>query len=559
MPGSSCLRSFTTRIDDLRHATPRPDREGGPRNHHRRVPRGDASKRGIAARILAHEGQREAGRRPGRERTGGRRVLGLARCGDQRDRRAGRGRVVDGGLRPAARSCHGTHHHAEHAVPSQRREAEHPAGGVARVPGPRLPPANREGQRPGRGVRVLGPSAPKKAAPGSWAGPCYCGPMRPTTARSTARSTPLDAARAAADADAVPGGGRVGDRAGGRWRPRRHAGGASRCGVWDVETGQPVYDWTRPRQRTRPVAPHRALRRRAVPRPRPRRARRPSPPRVLDLRERRPGPSRRFSWVAVEAVAFPPRQRRSNSFVTAGSVLVADRPTARASAHWYRGRLEPARGGGAAKLALRVPTVDAAGGAGRAGDRRVPRDDRRRNSPTCGSRDRPPPISASRRGRAARPRSRFDGGQFAIGYERAVGVYHTVTGEQRFADGELEAEVTGVAFDPGGKWLYVGRRDGTLVAYHTGTFAKEPGVVFPLDARANPCTGAVRRFAPDRVRRGRATLAGGEVARRRVSARPVRPTADRPDRGGGGGSHCRRRDRGKRRPRDRQPGCPAAR
>jgi hypothetical protein len=71
-----------------------------------------------------------------------------------------------------------------------------------------------------------------------------------------------------------------------------------------------------------------------------------------------------------------------------------------------------------------------------------------------------------------------DGGQVAIGYDQALGVYHAVTGEERFLDSEVEAEVSGVAFDPGGKWLYVGRHDGTLVAYHTDTFAPERSVVF---------------------------------------------------------------------------------
>jgi hypothetical protein len=71
-----------------------------------------------------------------------------------------------------------------------------------------------------------------------------------------------------------------------------------------------------------------------------------------------------------------------------------------------------------------------------------------------------------------------DGGQVAVGYDYAVAVHHAVTSEQRFLDGTLEGEVSGVAFDPGGKWLYVGRRDGTLVAYRTDTFAPERSVVF---------------------------------------------------------------------------------
>jgi hypothetical protein len=89
-----------------------------------------------------------------------------------------------------------------------------------------------------------------------------------------------------------------------------------------------------------------------------------------------------------------------------------------------------------------------------------------------------PAVGAVRR--ALQPHVAFspDGGQIAIGYDQALGVYHAVTGEQRFVDSEVEAQVSGVAFDPGGKWLYVGRRDGTLVAYHTDTFAPERSVVF---------------------------------------------------------------------------------
>ncbi len=71
-----------------------------------------------------------------------------------------------------------------------------------------------------------------------------------------------------------------------------------------------------------------------------------------------------------------------------------------------------------------------------------------------------------------------DGGQIGVGYDQALAVHHAVTGERRFHDGKLPDAVTGVAFDPGGKWLYVGRRDGTLVAYHADTFADERSVVF---------------------------------------------------------------------------------
>lgn len=70
-----------------------------------------------------------------------------------------------------------------------------------------------------------------------------------------------------------------------------------------------------------------------------------------------------------------------------------------------------------------------------------------------------------------------DGAQVAVGFGRALAVYHAVTGAQRFLDNDLDDEVSGVAFDPGGKWLYVSRFDGTLAAYHTATFAPERTVI----------------------------------------------------------------------------------
>jgi hypothetical protein len=90
------------------------------------------------------------------------------------------------------------------------------------------------------------------------------------------------------------------------------------------------------------------------------------------------------------------------------------------------------------------------------------------------------PLPEARVARLGPPHVSFspDGGQVAVGYDQAVGVYHAVTGAQRFAEGALEAEVSGAVFDSTGKWLFVGRRDGTLVAYHTDTFAKERSVVF---------------------------------------------------------------------------------
>ena len=115
---------------------------------------------------------------------------------------------------------------------------------------------------------------------------------------------------------------------------------------------------------------------------------------------------------------------------------------------------------------------------------------------------------------AAMPRVAFspDGGQVAVGLGQALAVHHAVTGEQRFLDSALEAEVAGVAFDPGGTWLYVGRRDGSLIAHHTDTFAPERERGVPVEPRPHSGHGPVRRFAPDRVRRGRAHLADCEAA-----------------------------------------------
>jgi WD40 repeat protein len=72
----------------------------------------------------------------------------------------------------------------------------------------------------------------------------------------------------------------------------------------------------------------------------------------------------------------------------------------------------------------------------------------------------------------------LDGAQVAIGYDQALAVHHAVTGERRFWDGKLPDIVSGVAFDPSGRWLYVGRRDGTLVAYRTDIISDERSVVF---------------------------------------------------------------------------------
>lgn len=71
-----------------------------------------------------------------------------------------------------------------------------------------------------------------------------------------------------------------------------------------------------------------------------------------------------------------------------------------------------------------------------------------------------------------------DGSQVAVALAYAVAVHHTVTGERRFYDGKLDGSATGVAFDASGKWLFVARYDGSLVAYPTDTFAPERTAVF---------------------------------------------------------------------------------
>jgi hypothetical protein len=88
-------------------------------------------------------------------------------------------------------------------------------------------------------------------------------------------------------------------------------------------------------------------------------------------------------------------------------------------------------------------------------------------------------VYVGERDQEARPQVAFspDDTQVAIGYGRALAVHHPVTGELRYSNGALEAEVTGIAFDPTGRWMFVGRLDGTLVAYRASTFAQDQSVV----------------------------------------------------------------------------------
>jgi hypothetical protein len=69
-----------------------------------------------------------------------------------------------------------------------------------------------------------------------------------------------------------------------------------------------------------------------------------------------------------------------------------------------------------------------------------------------------------------------DGEQIAIGVGSALSVHFARTGDGRFWDGKLPDFVTGVAFDPAGKWLYTVRHDGSLLAYRTDRFEPEKTV-----------------------------------------------------------------------------------
>jgi hypothetical protein len=69
-----------------------------------------------------------------------------------------------------------------------------------------------------------------------------------------------------------------------------------------------------------------------------------------------------------------------------------------------------------------------------------------------------------------------DGEQIAIGVGAALSVHFSRTGDSRFWDGKLPDSVTGVAFDPAGKWLYTVRHDGSLLAYRTDRFEPEKTV-----------------------------------------------------------------------------------
>jgi hypothetical protein len=287
-----------------------------------------------------------------------------------------------------------------------------------------------------------------------WAGPC-CGPCDDFRAehgtlpwkRPALLLTPEPCTAVAGSAD-------------GRWVAAAFGGGA-RVHLWDTEAaGEPSYTWSAPSRDA--AVTHLALApdgRYLVPA-----GRAHDRFYVLDLHERPPRVA--VQMARADAVAFHPGG--ALYFVTGGSVLVSAPPVTRPT------------GSGA-------PVAGATGPLAFGGDSRL--------AVVCGQSVRicasnggapvvlPLPLSSgvgSPRNPLAVPHTAFspDGGQVAIGYNRGLVVHHAATGEQRFLTGTLEAEVSGVAFGSGGKWLFVGRRDGTLVALHTDTFATERSVVF---------------------------------------------------------------------------------
>ncbi len=175
----------------------------------------------------------------------------------------------------------------------------------------------------------------------------------------------------------------------------------------------------------------------------------------------------------VEAVAFHPAQDAMYT-IAGGRVMVASPPDARARELAippveHSGPMVFSRGG--TRLAVRRGQhihVHEAGGKTLA-TIPFPRTDMYGTFPLV------PRVA-----RSLMPHAAFspDGGQIAIGYDQALAVHHAVTGEQRYWDGQLPDVVTGVASDPGGKWLYVGRGDGTLVAHRTDIISDERSVVF---------------------------------------------------------------------------------
>jgi hypothetical protein len=80
-----------------------------------------------------------------------------------------------------------------------------------------------------------------------------------------------------------------------------------------------------------------------------------------------------------------------------------------------------------------------------------------------------------------------DGSQIAVGVGTAVAVYHAATGERRLWQGSHPAQVSGVAFDPAGRFVFLATADGSLLAYRADSF--DPGQTVTLRWGLGPIRG----------------------------------------------------------------------
>ena len=308
-------------------------------------------------------------------------------------------------------------------------------------------------------VCVCGCGAVGTEAALGWAGPC-CGPCAdyrdehdalPWT-RPALFPTPTPCIAVAASAD-------------GRFVAGVSAGGMT-VHVWDTTAGtEPVFTWGEPSPDS--VVWHIAISAdgRFL-------ALGGSANHRLHIIDLRANPvSTAVQMVDVRAVAFHPAGELY--FVTVGSVLLASPPDARATGAGLNmdnatGPLAFSRDGSRVAIARgdEVQVCETATGAELATVLRPIPSNQRMPIPDWVGRPRGLRVALSP-----------DGAQVAVGFGRALAVYHAVTGAQRFLDNDLDDVVSGVAFDASGKRLYVARFDGTLAAYHTDTFAPDRTVV----------------------------------------------------------------------------------
>jgi hypothetical protein len=68
-----------------------------------------------------------------------------------------------------------------------------------------------------------------------------------------------------------------------------------------------------------------------------------------------------------------------------------------------------------------------------------------------------------------------------------VAVYHAATGERRLWQGSHPAQVSGVAFDPAGRFVFLATADGSLLAYRADSF--DPGQTVTLRWGLGPIRG----------------------------------------------------------------------